>query len=189
MSDFTTNYNSIQGWFDFSDIYSRIVGAQIVDGSKVVEVGSWLGKSAIFLANQIKEKGINADFYCVDIWEGTTGDSDIDKIIKMHGGSVYDIFLGNIEKCGVSDFIKPIKKDSVSASRKFKNNSLDFCFIDALHTYEAVKEDIKTWLPKVKPGKYIGGHDADRECVQRALNEVLGNNWYRDSERSWLYAK
>ena len=105
MSDFTTNYNSIQGWFDFSDIYSRIVGAQIVDGSKVVEVGSWLGKSAIFLANQIKEKGINADFYCVDIWEGITGDSDIDKIIKMHGGSVYDIFLGNIEKCGVSDFI------------------------------------------------------------------------------------
>ncbi len=39
------------------------------------------------------------------------------------------------------------------------DGSLDFVFIDADHSYEAVKQDIAHWLPKVKAGGWIGGHD------------------------------
>ncbi|MBM3838681.1 MAG: tetratricopeptide repeat protein [Verrucomicrobia bacterium] len=59
------------------------------------------------------------------------------------------------------------------------DGSLDFCYVDADHSYEAVREDIQLWHPKVKPGGILGGHDyiADGSYsfgtfgVQSAVNE------------------
>jgi hypothetical protein len=36
---------------------------------------------------------------------------------------------------------------------------LDFIYVDANHTYQAVKDDIKLWYPKVKSGGIVMGHD------------------------------
>ena len=41
----------------------------------------------------------------------------------------------------------------------YENNSLDFVLIDASHKYIDVKEDIISWLPKVKKGGYLIGDD------------------------------
>lgn len=182
------HYGKVQGWFDFPEIYQRIA-VLVKDGDTIVEVGSWLGKSAIYMANELKKNNKDVRFFCIDIWEGITGDDIVDGIMKANGGSVMDIFTSNVQLCGMSDVINPIKMDSVKSSDQFVDGSVAFCFIDALHTYEAVKNDVKAWLPKIKKGGYIGGHDADRPCVQKALNEVLGNKWYSESPRSWLYHK
>lgn len=48
---------------------------------------------------------------------------------------------------------------SKEASKSFKDNELDFAYIDANHLYEKVKEDIELWYPKVKVGGVFGGHD------------------------------
>jgi predicted O-methyltransferase YrrM len=45
------------------------------------------------------------------------------------------------------------------ASRAFVDQSLDFVFIDADHSYHAVKSDIAHWYPKVRDGGWVGGHD------------------------------
>jgi hypothetical protein len=52
----------------------------------------------------------------------------------------------------------------------------DFVFIDAAHSYEAVKTDIALWLPKVRPGGWFGGHDyhAAFAGVKRAVDEAFG---------------
>lgn len=52
----------------------------------------------------------------------------------------------------------------------------DFVFIDAGHSYEAVKADIAAWLPKVKPGGWFGGHDYHKNHpgVIRAVDEAFG---------------
>lgn len=52
-----------------------------------------------------------------------------------------------------------VQMDSVEAARSFADNSLDFVFIDADHSYDAVMADIAAWQPKVKPGGWLGGHD------------------------------
>ena len=47
-------YKDIQGWFDYENIYDNQV-ALLKDGSIIVEIGCWLGKSSCYLAQKIKE--------------------------------------------------------------------------------------------------------------------------------------
>ncbi len=51
------------------------------------------------------------------------------------------------------------RKTSAEAAKDFPAGSLDFVYIDAQHHYEAVRDDIALWYPKVKVGGIIGGHD------------------------------
>ena len=41
----------------------------------------------------------------------------------------------------------------------FKDNSYDFIYIDPDHKYESVVKDVELYLPKLKKGGIIGGHD------------------------------
>lgn len=52
-----------------------------------------------------------------------------------------------------------IEEFSDGASRMFKDDAFDFVFIDANHAYEYVLTDIILWIPKVKSGGIIAGHD------------------------------
>ena len=42
-----------------------------------------------------------------------------------------------------------------------------------MHTYDAVKEDIAAWSPKVRKGGVIAGHDYDWPEVRRAVDEAF----------------
>jgi hypothetical protein len=81
-----------------------------------------------------------------------------------------------------------LKMYSKEASRHIPDGSLDFCFIDGNHIYEYVKEDIELYLPKVKKGGLLGGHDYGHNVggVKEAVNDIfddfiLGSNktWWR----------
>lgn len=52
-----------------------------------------------------------------------------------------------------------IRAPSTDAAKQVADKSLDMAYIDAEHTREAVIEDLLGWLPKVKDGGWIGGHD------------------------------
>jgi hypothetical protein len=71
-----------------------------------------------------------------------------------------------------------IRLPSVEAAKKVEDNFFDMVFIDASHFYEDVKQDIISWLPKVKPGGILSGddyHEKDFPEVIRAVNELLFN--------------
>lgn len=84
----------------------------------------------------------------------------------------------------------PIRKPSVEASKEFEDESCDVIFIDMQHTYEAVKEDLEHWYPKLKTGGYIAGHDIDKDGVHKAVSEffdkfdIIGLH-----KRCWIYKK
>ncbi|MES2199322.1 MAG: class I SAM-dependent methyltransferase [Chlamydiota bacterium] len=67
-------------------------------------------------------------------------------------------------------------------------------FIDGNHDYDFVKEDIKLWLPKVRAGGILAGHDYDPEGkefsgVKRAVDELLGTDISMGKGRVWLHLK
>ena len=90
-----------------------------------------------------------------------------------------------------------VRAASVVASGMFPEGHFDWVYIDANHGYEAVKKDIAAWLPKVRSGGILAGHDygapADRGFgVQRAVDEIFGAanvNTTGDSYCSWWIKK
>jgi predicted O-methyltransferase YrrM len=98
---------------------------------------------------------------------------------------IYDLFLENMgeRKYNV------IKGESKVAAKMFLKESLDVVFIDLTHTYEAVKEDIKLWLPKVKKGGFIAGDDYHENWkgVIQAVDELLPRATFIDD--CWIYQK
>lgn len=70
-----------------------------------------------------------------------------------------------------------IRKASVEAASSIPDQSLDMVFIDGDHSYSGCKQDILSWLPKVKPGGWIGGHDYKHPNFQSevhlAVDEVF----------------
>jgi hypothetical protein len=74
-------------------------------------------------------------------------------------------------------------KPSLEAAEEVEDNSLDFVYIDGNHSYNSVKEDIDAWMPKVKAGGFLGGHDYYFEDtafigVIQAVNEFINKSKY-----------
>lgn len=137
----------------------------------VVEVGSWLGDSAIHLAKGIKRYGKDAKLYCIDIWSKEYyathmgfPDTKIDplKVFEKNMGKWHHITM---------------QEESTTASAKFKDGTIDLIFIDANHDYEYVKADCIAWLPKIKKGGIMCGHDYSAKFpgVQKAVNELFSS--------------
>ena len=74
--------------------------------------------------------------------------------------------------------VQIIDGDSICVAEIFQDRFFDMVFIDASHKYEDVKADILAWMPKVKQGGIIAGHDyvESQKGVKRAVDEILGGN-------------
>jgi hypothetical protein len=89
------------------------------------------------------------------------------------------------------DRVSFIKDTSVNASKSIMENSLDIVFIDGEHTFEALKDDIQNWVPKVKKGGLISGHDyghGNFPDVKRFIDEwVNENNYELNVEKGYVW--
>lgn len=65
-----------------------------------------------------------------------------------------------------------LKMSTNEAAKLIENESLDFVFIDADHSTKGVLNDIKNWLPKLKPYGCLLGDDIDWNSVKNAVESV-----------------
>lgn len=89
---------------------------------------------------------------------------------------LFDFTKKRLSKYGDRSFF--IRESSQEALKYVKDGELDLVFIDAEHTYDAVKLDIKTWCLKLKKSGILAGHDYDHpnfSGVKKAVDEFLGN--------------
>ena len=130
---------------------------------KMIEIGSYAGESTTMFAKSFKE------VIAIDPYLNDYDLSDI-TCYYMYLTDVYNTFLNNIDNY---KNISHIKKTSDEAVSEIPNDFVDFVYIDGLHTYEQVKKDIANYLPKIKNGGFIGGHDyhPNHQGVVDAINE------------------
>ena len=162
-----------ENWFTFPLLYSEMV-KRFSSESHFVEIGSWKGMSAAYMAVEIANSDKDIKFDCVDIWAMHEG-SDI----EIKGDTLYETFLNNIAP--VKHIINPIRKDSSLTAEDYQDNSIDFVFIDGDHSYEGCKKDILAWKSKIKENGVLAGHDyAWHEPVRRAVADVFGPGNFGD---------
>jgi hypothetical protein len=110
------------------------------------EIGTYAGEAAEVFARYFPE------VHCVDPF-----DFPLDgEALQFSWAEVESSFD---ERARLNFNIYKHKGLSVDVARSVASQSLDFVYIDADHSYKAVRSDIEAWFPKVKPNAFIGGHD------------------------------
>ena len=153
-----------------------------------VELGSWMGRSAVYCTVELLNTDKMGKFYCIDTWQGGDG---IENHQYVKNGTLKQVFLKNIVP--VAEHVTPIESLSWEAASQFDDNSVDFCYVDALHTYKGVLKDLNAWWPKIKPGSFFAGDDYTKGWpgVQQAVWDFFRSQdikVYR-SGRCWLVTK
>jgi len=182
--------NDIHGWLDYRDHYDN-VAKTLKDGDTFVEIGSWLGRSIIYLAQRLQDIGKHGvKLVCVDTWEGEKNQPSHIDIVEAHGGSILKQFLANIKAAKVDGMIKTICQDSAEAKSAFADNSIDGVWIDAAHDYDSVAKDLEAWYPKVKPDGIFSGHDWTWHEVAKAVKEHSeSNGWELETHNNYWKRK
>ncbi len=135
------------------------LASSITEG-QIVEIGSYVGGSTIYLAEGAKLT--NKKVYAVD----------------PHPGGTKSSFLSNISKAHCEDVVIPIVMKSQDAAKDF-NQSIGLLYIDGLHDYENARADFFAWKDKLVPDTgVIVFHDCWHVGVSRVISEMLGSGQF-----------
>ena len=129
---------------------------------------------------------------CVDLWAEQAPRPDIAQSETYSEGWQHGASLANFRATCEEHFPGRVdirQQHTVEAAKAIDDQSLDFVFIDADHSYEGCIADIRAWGPKVKFGGLIAGHDYNDKWpgVIRAVNETGGAKLSSDSV--WMRVK
>ena len=156
---------AIEGYTKESELeILRRLAASMPAEAVVVEVGSFRGRSTVAIAEGL-ERVDRPRLIAVDTFAGDPAWDDIAEVSEARRQ-----FDRNTE--GIA-FLEVIQAESVRAAEGIADTSVDWVFIDALHDYRSVRDDIRAWAPKVKRGGLISGHDYGRAGVTDAVLAVF----------------
>lgn len=170
------DYKDIPGWFHqhTADTLTKLIQEHGV--KDVTEIGSFLGKSAVFFATRVEQ------VYCIDpfvMWPEGRENGDA----QLAGEDFYDKFVENTKEY---PNILAVRHTSNTVDYLWSHNiKSDLVYIDGAHDYNSVKLDIKAFTSRTK--KIICGDDYDENWpgVKQAVDEafgdkvqLVGNFWY-----------
>ena len=117
---------------------------------KGLEIGCAEGTTTEFLLRDLPDLHLTSIDPYVDYvdWNGNNLTKLNEKFVET---------LNRMKPYG--DRFRLIRKYSDDAINDFDDESLDFIFIDGLHTYDQVKKDLENFYPKLKKGGLFSGHD------------------------------
>jgi hypothetical protein len=166
----------LHGWLDRGT--ARLLCSAGNQHTKVIiELGSWLGRSALLLAGAYPR----ATIYCIDIWRGYA-----DAMPEKEAPLLYDAFLEHTWPH--RGRIIPIRSDTVEGMRGLARSGVkaDVVYIDADHSTEGCLRDLRTAFELFGGAKLVGD-DWRWPTVRKAVRsfarqngliiEVDGNGW------------
>lgn len=160
-----TRADTIKGWT--SKLELEWLAEQASKRKNIVEIGSWMGRSAVAMATNTVGKVL-----AVDTWQGTPEDGHFRQLEGKPADWLIQQFIDN--KTGVENLTWIQGRSTTVASLLSQVPQFDMIFIDGDHSYAAVKADIIAWLPLMLPGGLLCHHDYDggRPGCVKAIREM-----------------
>ena len=137
-------------------VIAQLIEAHARPGMLAVELGTYTGRSALAMLHTIAREG--GHLTCVDWFCGNVGvEAEIGPSYRNH--DIKKILQENLDEAGHLGRVTIMVWETAPAAQTFRDRSIDVLFVDADHRYSAVKADLAAWLPKMKPGALVFGHD------------------------------
>jgi predicted O-methyltransferase YrrM len=137
--------------------------------SRVVEIGSYLGKSTVLLGTAARE---DVEVIAIDPHVSGPYASATDE----EGERVHDAFHRNLRRAGVNDRVRHVRRSSQSrAALDEVADPVDVLYVDGDHRYAPARDDLLLWGSRVRPGGSVFVHDCySSPYVTAAVLRVLG---------------
>lgn len=137
---------TIEGWLS---IIEGNALAKYSEGKECLEIGSYKGKSANYIAPNAKS------LICVDPFRAD--ESGQNQYVDY---TTLQTFLKNTNKF---KNITPVIGKSQDVYKQFQDGQFEMIFIDGMHDFDSVKSDIENYWPKLKVGGYMCFHDYQKD--------------------------
>lgn len=133
------------------------------------ELGVWKGRTFLYLLNNCPHLTLHG----VDLWAPQPNNEGPQQYTGPNWN--HGVFEKAV-RAGSSQFGQRAiihKMLTHEASKLIEDNSLDFVFIDADHSAEAVRQDIIDWSPKIKNTGWVLGHDINWPPVREVVEDLV----------------
>ena len=153
----------LYGWNDKNEIFDRLV--EEIRPRYILEIGSWLGASAIHMGNAVRRAGLDTKIVCVDTWLGSRDfmgkkfPDDRSKLMSNGMPNAYRHFLANVKREGLQDIVIPLPQTSSNALRFLSEEGVkfDMVYIDGSNQYEDIVSDMNlSWNVLANGGVMFG---------------------------------
>ncbi|GMP61058.1 hypothetical protein CsSME_00023670 [Camellia sinensis var. sinensis] len=166
----------IKGWGSYGAVFENLI--RKVKPKTIIEVGTFLGASAIHMAELASGLGLKTQIVCIDDFRGWPGFRDRFRDIKMVNGDVLLLyqFMQNVVQSNATESVLYVPFATGSGLEKLCQWGVfgDLIEVDAGHDFHSAWSDINRAYKLLRPGGVIFGHDyltsADNKGVRRAVN-------------------
>jgi len=137
---------------------------------RVAEIGVWKGHTTKRVLKSCND--IISQYWAVDFWQYSER-----RKYRSRTPEFWDELYFRV--CRLMRWfpqLHVLRMDSLTAASLFSDRYFDLIFIDAEHTYESVIADIKAWMPLIRDGGLLTGHDygGKHPGVKKAVDEIFG---------------
>lgn len=147
----------VEGWMTEGQARRLAAAAsQVAAGGRIVEIGSFRGRSTIVLASSTSD---GVEVVAIDPHAGNDrGPQEIEGY-AAEAADDHAVFLANVESAGVAERVRHVRAFSDAAHDQV-NDPIDVLYIDGAHRYAPARADIRDWGARVTDGGTMLIHDA-----------------------------
>jgi predicted O-methyltransferase YrrM len=145
----------------------------------IVELGTWLGRSFCTILQAVQSSYTEEELDCLKLYAIDDWNEEYAKKMDVeYPARIFEKYIANnypflYKRTNV------LRGKSWNTANNFRNNVVDFIFVDAAHDQKSVRMDLYAWYPKLKDNAVFCGHDFRPQMgVQLALKEFMKEHPY-----------